>query len=301
MHLTAPEIAGLRQDFERGLLAAIIDEQRTSGVAAMARVAHAFSIEEQADSTWHLLGRWLDAVHKGDAVLTAEGFVLLRDAGRYLKALDQQRVKNEQVVLPVLDPLRTALTGLMVEVNVEAPAESERWGRLLDHLDQTSEVADLRSGFQQVYDYGAKLGWTDVMEICGSQSNLLDRLLDGTLMIDVHHYQVLSDAKLLLRDLGAPQANDGASRPSQIDDPWYERVIERADVLASGGEFDLADDDGPKAMEATAQLAAVLDILPGLLDGVRQEVASNPLDSSLDHSLETLSQAAQALQHKLSD
>ena len=82
MHLTAQEIAGLRQDFERGLLAAIIDEQRTSGVAAMARVAQAFSIEEQADSTWHLLGRWLDAVHKGDAVLTAESFVLLRDAGR---------------------------------------------------------------------------------------------------------------------------------------------------------------------------------------------------------------------------
>ena len=78
-------------------------------------------------------------------------------------------------------------------------------------------------------------------------------------------------------------------------------MIERADVLASGGEFDLADDDGPKAMEATAQLAAVLDILPGLLDGVRQEVVSGPSDSSLDQSLETLSQAARALQHKLSD
>ena len=72
-------------------------------------------------------------------------------------------------------------------------------------------------------------------------------------------------------------------------------------MLASGGEFDLATDDGPQTMEATAQLTAVLDILPGLLYVVRQEVASGPSDSSLDQSLETLSQAVQALQQKLPD
>ena len=298
MHLTAQEVAGLRQDFERGLLAAILDEQRTSGVALMRRVAQAFSGEEQADNTWHLLWRWLDAIHRGDAVLTAESFVLLRDAGRYLKALDQQGAGAE---LPALTPLRTALTGLVVELDAQPPEKSERWARLLDDLDYASDVADLRSGFQQVYDCGVELGWTDVIEICGAQNNLLDRLLDGTLAIDSNHYRVLSDAKLLLRDLDAPQADDGPSRPSQIVDLWYERVIERADVLASGGEFDLAADDGPQAMGATAQLAAVLDRLPGLLQEVREEVAGDPADSSLDHSLEKLGQAVQALQEKLPD
>ena len=92
MHLTAQDVAGLRQDFERGLLAAIVDEQRLAGVALMSRVAQAFGLEERADTVWHLLERWLTAIHRGDTVLTAESFVLLRDAGRYLKALDQQGV-----------------------------------------------------------------------------------------------------------------------------------------------------------------------------------------------------------------
>ena len=296
MHLTAQEVAGLRQDFERGLLAAILDQQRTSGVALMGRVALAFSGEEHADNTWHLLWRWLDAIGNGDAVLTAESFALLRDAGRYLKALDQQ---GDGAKLPALSPLRTALAGLVVELDAQPIETLGRWDRLLDDLDQTSEVADQRSGFQRVYDYGVELGWNDVIEICGAQNNLLDRLLDGTLVIALEHYRVLTDAKLLLRDLSAPEAGDGSFKSSQIDDLSYERVIERADVLASGGEFDLAADEDSQTMEATIKLTAVLDMLPGLLEGVRNEVAGDAADSSLDHSLEKLGQAVQALQEKL--
>ena len=301
MHLTAQDVAGLRQDFERGLLAAIVDEQRLAGVALMSRVAQAFSLEERADTVWHLLERWLTAIHRGDTVLTAESFVLLRDAGRYLKALDQQGVGAEQAALPALDPLREALTEQLDKLDIQLPETSEQWGQLLDDLDQTREVADLRKAFQRVHDYGAKLGWTDVIDICGAQSNLLDRLLDGTLVIDLNHHQVLSDAKLLLRDLVAPKGDDSSSRPSQIDDSWYERVIERADVLASGGAFDLVADDGPQAMEATAQLAAVLDMLPDLLEGVRSEVASDPAYSLLDHRLATLGEVAKEVQQTLPD
>ena len=35
---------------------------------------------------------------------------------------------------------------------------------------------------------------------------LLDRRIDETLVIDRNHYQVLTDAKMLLRDLTAPEA-----------------------------------------------------------------------------------------------
>jgi hypothetical protein len=42
-------------------------------------------------------------------------------------------------------------------------------------------------------------------------------------------------------------------------------------------------------------------MLPGLLEGVRNEVAGDAADSSLDHSLEKLGQAVQALQEKLPD
>ena len=101
---------------------------------------------------------------------------------------------------------------------------------------------------------------------------------------------------MLLRDLTAPTANGDAPRPSQIDDLSYERVIERADVLASGGEFDLTADADSQAIEATTQLAAVLDMLPSLLIRVREEVANNPADSSLSDSLEMLSQTVKELQ-----
>ena len=301
VHESAKEIQGLREDFERGLLAAIINEQRASGVAMMGSVAWALSRKDWADDTWHLLWRWLEAVRKGDTALNTESFALLRDAGRYLKALDQQGSDAAQGALPALEPLRVALTRLLVELDGPPPEESEHWTQLLDDLDQTSEVADMRSGFQQVYDYAAPHNWTDVMEICGAQNNLLDRLIDETLVIDRNHYQVLTDAKMLLRDLTAPEAIGESSRPSQIDDLSYERVIERADVLASGGEFELTADDAPQAIEATAQLAAVLDILPSLLIRVREEVASNRVDSSLSDSLEMLSQTVKELQQKLPD
>ena len=301
MHVSAKEIQVLRQDFERGLLAAIMNEQRASGVAMMGGVARALSRKDAADNTWHLLWRWLEAIRKGDAALNTESFALLRDAGRYLKALDQQGSDAAQAALPALEPLRVALTRLLIELDGPPPEKSEHWTQLLDDLDQTSEVADMRGVFQRVYDYAATHNWTDVVEICGAQNNLLDRLIDGTLEIDRDHYQVLTDAKMLLRDLTAPTANGDAPRPSQIDDLSYERVIERADVLASGGEFDLTADADPQAIEATTQLAAVLDMLPSLLIRVREEVANNPADSSLSACLDTLSQTVKELQQRLPD
>ena len=77
MHESAKEIAGLREDFERGQLAAIINEQRASGVAMMGSVAWALSRKDWADDTWHLLWRWLEAVRKGDTALNTESFALL--------------------------------------------------------------------------------------------------------------------------------------------------------------------------------------------------------------------------------
>ena len=53
MHVSAKEIQVLRQDFERGLLAAIMNEQRASGVAMMGGVARALSRKDAADNTWH--------------------------------------------------------------------------------------------------------------------------------------------------------------------------------------------------------------------------------------------------------
>ena len=236
VHESAKEIQGLREDFERGLLAAIINEQRASGVAMMGSVAWALSRKDSADNTWHLLWRWLEAVRKGDTALNTESFALLRDAGRYPKALDQQGSDAAQGALPALEPLRVALTRLLVELDGPPPEESEHWTRCWMIWIKPAKWLTCA-----VYSSGLRLcsahNWTDVMEICGAQNNLLDRLIDETLVIDRNHYQVLTDAKMLLRDLTAPRRSGMRLRPSQIDDLSYERVIERADVLASGGSL----------------------------------------------------------------
>lgn len=88
-----------------------------------------------------------------------------------------------------------------------------------------------------------------------------------------------------------------------IDDSAYERVIERADVLASGGEFQLSSADGEASALATQQLAALLDALPGLLESLREDpqgqLQENGLAQDLDQDLAQLAALAERLQGRL--
>ena len=60
--LTPSQVFHNRRDFERGLLAVILDENRKTGFQQMERVAKTISTVLPPDSSWTLLARWLNAL-----------------------------------------------------------------------------------------------------------------------------------------------------------------------------------------------------------------------------------------------
>lgn len=300
--LTPTQIFQQRQDFERGLLAVILDQGRRSGYERMGRVAQTISAVLPPSSAWALLTRWLSALASERLVLTSESLELLRQVGKTLKDLDRQAQQIPEVarLLPLdivflVAPLSAALQGTDATTEVDAAV----WSKLLHQLQSTTQMEELRGSFAQVAEFAATLNWRDAIEISGAQMNLLDRLLDGTLTRAPEHAEVLGDAKTLLVGLKLPVAQ--AANETQIDDKQYERVIERADVLASGGEFVL-NNEAPENAEGAfvqVQLATVLDMLPDLLEAYRDQVEEGSLQLELDADLQAVAEAAERLRAKL--
>ena len=300
--LTPTEIFQQRQDFERGLLAVILDQGRRSGFERMGRVAQTISAVLPQNNAWGLLTRWLSALASERLALTSESLELLRQVGKTLKDLDRQaRQTSAADKLMPLDvafgaaPLRAALAS----ADASAEVDTAQWSALQQQLQATTQVAELRACFDQVAEFAEALKWRDAMEISVAQMNLLDRLLDGTLTTAPEHFEVLGDAKTLLFGLKLPVIE--AANETQIDDKQYERVIERADVLASGGEFVL-DDEAPNNTEdalVQVQLATVLDMLPSLLEAYREQVEAGSVQHELDADLQAVAEAAERLRVKL--
>ena len=300
--LTPTEIFQQRQDFERGLLAVILDQGRRSGFERMGRVAQTISAVLPQNNAWGLLTRWLSALASERLALTSESLELLRQVGKTLKDLDRQAQQTSAAdKLMPLDvafgaaPLRAALAS----ADASAEVDTAQWSALQQQLQATTQVAELRACFDQVAEFAEALKWRDAMEISGAQMNLLDRLLDGTLTTATEHFEVLGDAKTLLFGLKLPVIE--AANETQIDDKQYERVIERADVLASGGEFVL-DDEAPNNTEdalVQVQLATVLDMLPSLLEAYREQVEAGSVQHELDADLQAVAEAAERLRVKL--
>ena len=300
--LTPTEIFQQRQDFERGLLAVILDQGRRSGFERMGRVAQTISAVLPQNNAWGLLTRWLSALASERLALTSESLELLRQVGKTLKDLDRQAQQTSAAdKLMPLDvafgaaPLRAALAS----ADASAEVDTAQWSALQQQLQATTQVAELRACFDQVAEFAEALKWRDAMEISGAQMNLLDRLLDGTLTTASEHFEVLGDAKTLLFGLKLPVIE--AANETQIDDKQYERVIERADVLASGGEFVL-DDEAPNNTEdalVQVQLATVLDMLPSLLEAYREQVEAGSVQHELDADLQAVAKAAERLRVKL--
>lgn len=319
--LTAIQYTRMRQEFERGLLAVIINDDREVGLQLMAQVAQNLGVLEAPGNDWDLLQQWLMAICDGRITLTSACFVFFREAGKALKGLDQTAQKApsaEALKIPELAALRFELKQALVAVYQVHSVQALQWVAILKGLNERliSDVASpagdidafehLRLEFEKVRSFASRLNWSDALEISGAQINLMDRILDGTLASASEHWHVFSDAKNLLSELTLPSTQDNQSEGSQIDDAAYERVIERADVLASGGEFDFDDDLsndlsndlnndlGDDAL-VHLQLAALLDALPGLLEAFRQQTG----DVANEPYLAKLAAAADELQQRL--
>ena len=304
--LTPSQVFHNRRDFERGLLAVILDENRKTGFQQMERVAQTISTVLPPDSSWTLLAHWLNALAADRLPLTSKSLELLRQVGKSLKDLDwqAQQVPQADWVMPLevdflVVPLRAALGGAQTPGDEDA----KRWTTLLRQLQTTKDLTSLRLSFALVAEFAAARQWRDVLEITGAQINLLDRLLDGTLAAAPEHDQVLGDAKTLLHILTLPPLGENLADQTQIDDTQYERVIERADVLASGGEFVLDDTEKapevPNADFTQVQLATVLDMLPGLLGAYQEQLGTGTINSELEADLQAVSVAVERLRASL--
>ena len=314
---TAEKIKHLRQEYERGLLSIIVDANRRDGFALMDRTVGEVAALTVAPAQWQRIRQWLLAQQSGQLSVTRDTFALLRDLGRVLKYLDHQADKAGHLPLGA-DVL---LTPLLIRARMDlTPVESvshleANWLQALQNLvtafnawhpqsqEHKQPLAKLRECFAQVHEFAQSLSWDDAKEISDSLMNMLDRLLDGTLAATSDHPSVAWSALVLLESLSVPKAD--SPQDSQIDDATYERVIERADVLASGGSFAGADPDplpqgvalatDSTAASVNAQLATVLEAIPPLVADTLGERDDAPTDQELRADLSQLAHLAQKL------
>ena len=101
--LTPSQVFHNRRDFERGLLAVILDKNRKTGFQQMERVAQTISTVLPPDSSWTLLAHWLNALAADRLPLTSKSLELLRQVGKSLKDLDRQAQQVPQAgwVMPL--------------------------------------------------------------------------------------------------------------------------------------------------------------------------------------------------------
>lgn len=314
---TEQEIRRLRQDYERGLLSVIVDQDRRQGFELLGSTVSQMTGLTAASGQWEQIHRWLLAQRSGQLALTSRSFGLLRDLGKVFKQLEGTvtfnaggQVMADTLLAPVLTELTVDLASLE-----GAFTNEENWlgalRSLAEALDawQLEAVTDaqpleyVRRGFARVQDLAQMLSWDDGKEVSESLMNMLDRLLDGTLEPHQDHHSVSGAALALLETLSLPQT--GSGEKSQIDDGAYERVIERADVLASGGSFDTIDLDAQEGGPTRSQtpinprLATVLEAIPPLVADTLGQFDEAPVDEELRAELESLARIAHKLLHRL--
>ncbi len=311
------EIKRLRQEYERGLLSIIVDQDRRAGFELIENAVKQMAGLTAAPDQWKPIHRWLSAQRGGQLALTSRSFGLLRDVGKVLKQLDgRASVDADGLVLvqALLDPVLPDIEADLATLGAATPHEENWFAALrtiataLDAWQQesargTPAFESLREGFAQIHSLAQLLSWADAREISESLMNMLDRLLDGTLAPSQDHLQVSRAALVLLETLSLPQA--GSEQTSQIDDAAYERVIERADVLASGGSFEMLDDEAQEdyspgsGTAVNAQLATVLEAIPPLVADALGRVDETAVDEDLRAELESLARIAHKLLHRL--
>lgn len=303
-HPIAQEIRQQRQNFERGLLSIILGENKDEGftlmVSAIARMGQLAPVPDH----WLQFGRWLSACQAEELALTNESYGLLRAVGKVLKDMDR-RISLGGNQFPDAAMLASLMPTIAADLDAlrDRPASEPSWLSALDALAAAVEawrpedndaqgLQRIRQGFDEVQAVADKLDWSDVREVSGSLINLLDRLMDGTLPPSQHHLSVCRAAVALLETLPLPQP--GQAEDSHIDDAAYERVIERADVLASGDESYFADMSEDVAQSAAAavspetQLATVLEAIPALVEHIKQNTPSSVASADLTADLERL-------------
>ena len=112
----------------------------------------------------------------------------------------------------------------------------EEWRK---NLEDPGKIAAITKGFKALRELSDDQRLGDVTEVTWAIENMLDRLVDGTLAVNVDFHFVANAAINFLVTLSEKlrEISAGSSVSSFIDDYIYAEIIESADILASGGDL----------------------------------------------------------------
>ena len=112
----------------------------------------------------------------------------------------------------------------------------EEWRK---NLEDPEKIAAITQGFKALRELSDDQRLGDVTEVTWAIENMLDRLVDGTLAVNVAFHFVANAAINFLVTLSEKlrEISASSSVSSFIDDYIYAEIIESADILASGGDL----------------------------------------------------------------
>lgn len=318
------EISKARRLFERGLLNIMQGAEDISGIPALVQALTALiDVEPSGHQVLHALIAWLDMRDRESADWSEEELILLRQMGRNIRSLERIGRSSEHLdagslpfswvalgqqiqALRAEDASGTLQSGTVIFGSQDNAKAADHAGELLQQLHELRTAVQswqqvqydgqglmpVGQAFQKVRQSCQQAGLGDGMEVAWAVENLLDRLSDGTLDLVSAHIEVVEEATALLAEIipHAPEDPGGSiARAAQLDDAAYGRVVERADLLASGDvseEIAVGDDQPTTA----ALLQDHLNRLSQLIEDTLSQAP--PLSSDQVAALEALRRAS---------
>jgi hypothetical protein len=176
----------------------------------------------------------------------------------------------------------------------------EEWRK---NLEDPGKIAAITKGFKALRELSDDQRLGDVTEVTWAIENMLDRLVDGTLAVNVDFHFVANAAINFLVTLSEKlrEISAGSSVSSFIDDYIYAEIIESADILASGGDLRSKN----QAFEEDFLGEQGLDLAPfSNAEGQRYAAAAagasaNGLTLSLAQTIESFLAASRSLDEAL--
>ena len=118
-----------------------------------------------------------------------------------------------------------------------------------DNPENEEPLIEVRRGFHTLKGSGRIVGAAELGELAWSVENMLNRIIDGTVQANPQFITVVSEALEIVPSLR--DAFEARVRPDMVP---VGRVMERADVMASGGNIDETETPDALVTEATDQV-----------------------------------------------
>ena len=207
-------------------------------------------------------------------------------------AIPADSVSGEQDFISVLQTLEQSLDAMQSLL--------QAWRK---HLEDPVKIAAISQGFKALRELSDDQRLSDVTEVTWAVENMLDRLVDRTLAVNVDFHFVANAAINFLVTLSEKlrEISADSSVSSFIDDYIYAEIIESADILASGGDLgsknQAFEEDFPG--EQGLDLAPFSNAEGQLYSAATAGVSADDLTLSLAQTIESFLVASRSLDEAL--